>query len=90
MLQWKQQLNAGNWRKQIIVRWTTAIKVFALFLVHNHTWQLLFVTVKCKHNHGNRELQVAMSKWSWLMNIECMGIHHKALNACKKYQFVAA
>ena len=68
MLQWKQQQNAGNWRENLFLG-TTAIKVFALFLVHNHTWQLLFVTVKCKHNHWNRKLQVAMSLRMQFMRI---------------------
>ena len=27
--------------KIFIVKWTTAMRVFALVVVHNHTWQLI-------------------------------------------------
>ena len=50
MLQWKQQVNAINWEKTklLLVNYSNIMRVFVLVLVYNHTWQLLFVTVRCK------------------------------------------
>ena len=33
--QWKYQVNAGNWRKIFIAKWTTTMRVFAVVVVHN-------------------------------------------------------
>ena len=51
MLWWKQQVNTGYWRKNIYCKWNTAMRAFVLVFVHNQTSQLLFVTVRWKHNH---------------------------------------
>ena len=53
MLQWKQQVNAGNWMKNIfIVSEVTAMSVFVL-VTQNHIWQLLLVTLRL------------MEPWQW-------------------------
>ena len=51
MLWWKQQVNTGYWRKNIYCKWNTAMRAFVLVFVHNQTSQLLFETVRWKHNH---------------------------------------
>ena len=41
--------------KIYVVKWTSATRVFALVLTHNHTWQLIVCNSKVwTHNHWNR------------------------------------
>ena len=35
-------------------QWTNSNESFYTCFIHNHTSQLLFGTVRCKHNHWNR------------------------------------
>ena len=48
LVQWKEQVNAGNWRKIFIVKWTTAMRVFALVVVHKSRDATLWKSKICR------------------------------------------